>query len=309
MAKILVTPRSLTANPHEAVERLRAAGHHVVYSTAGTLPDEAELLALIEGVEAWLAGVEAVSPAVIGAARALRAISRNGVGVDNLPLDALADRGIAVRTADGANASGVAELAIGLMLAALRQIPQVDAGVKAGGWPRPRGREIRSATVGVVGCGAIGGEVARLAGALGANIVGFDPVRPALDVAPGRLAYAELPALFAGADIVTLHCPPPRDGRPLIGARELATFKPNAILINTARAGLVDEAAVIAALDQGRLATYAADVFAEEPPQSLRLAGHPKVIATSHIGGFTDDSVDRATTIAVANLIEALEGR
>jgi D-3-phosphoglycerate dehydrogenase len=309
MARILVTPRSLTAQPHWAVERLREAGHEIVYAAAGSLPDEAELLRLVAGVSGWLAGVEPVSPAVIAAAGKLRAISRNGVGVDNLPLEHLAERGITLCTADGANAAGVAELAIALMLAALRRIPQADAGIKAGGWPRLKGREIRGRVVGVVGCGAIGGEAARLAAALGASVIAFDPLRPRLDIPEGRLAYVELPDLFADAEIVSLNCPPPPDGRPLVDAAMLGRMRPDAILVNTARASLIDEAAVIMALDQDRLAAYAADVFAEEPPQNLALAGHPRVIATSHIGGFTDESVDRATILAIERLMKALAER
>lgn len=306
MNRILVTPRSLTAAPHPAVERLRADGFEIVYSSAGLLPDEAELTRLLPGTVGWLAGVEPVSEAVIASADALRAVSRNGIGVDNLPLSALAERGIALRTADGANATGVAELTIGLAFAALRQIPATDAGVKAGGWPRRRGLEIRDRRVGVIGCGAIGREVARLFAALGASILAFDPLRPSIDVPPDRFEWVDLPTLFSNADLITLHCPPLRDGRPLVGREELGLFRRGAILINTARAQLVDEGALVEALDAGEIAAYAADVFVEEPPRSLALAGHRNVIATSHIGGFTDESVDRATEVAVANLLDAL---
>ena len=306
MDRILVTPRSLTASPHAAVERLRDHGFDVVYSTPGIQPDEAELVRLVPGVVGWLAGVEPVSEAVIAAADRLRAVSRNGVGVDNLPGPALAERGIAVRTADGANAAGVTELTIGLIFAALRHIPAADAGIKAGQWPRWRGLELRGRRVGVVGCGAIGRDVARLLAALGATIMAFDPVRPVLDVPAERLRWVDLQTLFAEAEIITLHCPPPRDNRLLIGATELATFRTGSILINTARANLVDEVALVEAMDAGRLATYATDVFAQEPPRSLALAGHRNVIATSHIGGFTEESVDRATQIAVDNLLQAL---
>jgi D-3-phosphoglycerate dehydrogenase len=158
----------------------------------------------------------------------------------------------------------------------------------------------------VIGCGAIGAEVARLADALGAFIIAHDPMRPDVNVGQGRLRWAEIPELLADSDIVTLHCPPPADGRALIGARELASMRRGAILVNTARAQLIDEAAVIASLDAGHLASYATDVFEDEPPRALALAGHAKVIATSHIGGFTTESVDRATELAVANLMDAL---
>lgn len=306
--RILVTPRSLTAEPHPVVEGLRDGGFDVVYSTPGLMPGEAELLALVPGCVGWLVGVEPVSERVVAAATRLRVVSRNGVGVDNLPLAALEERGIAVATAEGANARGVAELAIGLIFSALRGIPQADAGIKAGGWPRRRGFEIQGRSVGVVGCGAIGRTVARLAVGIGARVIGFDPAKPDLGLAPADFRFATLPELFAEADVVTLHCPPPRDGSVLIGVEALALLKPDAVLVNTARASLVDEKALKAALDGDRLFAYAADVFAEEPPVDRTIAAHPRVVATSHVGGFTAESVDRATGIAVANLVRHLGG-
>ncbi|RBP09815.1 D-3-phosphoglycerate dehydrogenase/hypothetical protein [Roseiarcus fermentans] len=303
---ILVTPRSLTARPHRAIERLREFGYDIVYCTPGQSPDEAELLRLVPGVVGWLAGVEPVSERVIAAAPDLRAVSRNGTGVDNLPLQTLARRGVAVRTAGGANALGVAELAIGLMFAALRHIPFTDAGVKAGQWPRRLGREIRGRTVGVVGMGAVGRETARLAALLGAEVLACDPARPVEEAASVEVDWVDLATVFSQAEIVTLHCPALPNGRPMIDADAFETFRRGAVLINTARAALVDEAALLEALQSGRLDAYATDVFAREPPQDLTLAGHDRVIAVSHIGGFTQESVERATSAAVANLLDAL---
>ena len=306
MLRILVTPRSLTTSPHPAVERMREDGYDIVYSTPGKLPDEAELIRLVPGVIGWLAGVEPVSPKVIDAARDLRVISRNGVGVDNLPLPTLADRGIAVRTADGANAFGVAELTIGLTLAALRHIPFTHAGVRAGEWPRRLGREIRGRNFGVVGMGAVGREVARLATAFGAEVLAYDPLRPPSGATEPAVRRVDLATLFAESEIVSLHCPAPADGRPMIGARELATFRRGAVLVNTARAALVDEASLLIALQSGQIDVYATDVYLQEPPRDLALFRHDRVIAVSHIGGYTRESVERATTTAVANFLEAL---
>ena len=304
--KVLVTPRSLTANHHVAFDAIKAAGFDLIYATAGQQPDESELLRLVPGCVGWLAGVEPVSEAVIAAATELKAISRNGVGTDNLPARFMRERQIQLLTADGANAVGVAELTVGLIFAALRHIPATDASIKAGGWPRQRGREIRGRTVGIIGCGAIGREVTRLVTALGAEVIGFDPMRPAIGVLPERFRWTTIPEVLSEADIVTLHCPPADHGGPLIKAEQLAAMQPDAILVNAARASLVDEAAVLDALQAGRLGVYATDVFAEEPPRSLALAGHPNVIATSHIGAFTKESVDRATLIAVTNLLAAI---
>jgi D-3-phosphoglycerate dehydrogenase len=287
MPRILVTPRSLTAAPHRAVEALRARGYDIVYCEPGRLPDEAELTRLAPGVVGWLAGVEPVSEAVVAAAHELRVISRNGTGVDNLPLPALAERGVAVRIAAGANAHGVAELTIGLMFSAIRNIPLADEGIKHGLWPRKIGREIHGRTVGVVGCGAIGREVARLSRALGAKTLVYDLI-PAAAEAMSFARAVDFETLLGEADVISLHCPAAAGARPLLGAPEFAAMRTGTVLVNTARASLVDTDALVAALDRGQVACYAVDVFPEEPPRDLRLASDRRVIATSHIGGYTE---------------------
>ena len=304
--RILVTPRSLTAEPHPYIEQLRSRGFDIVYSTPSALPGEEELLELVPGCTGWLAGVEPISERVIDAATSLKVISRNGTGTDNLPLALLKARGVTVAVAEGANARGVAELAIGLMFSALRYIPYADAGIKQGGWPRRRGMEINGRTVGVIGCGAIGREVARMAVGLGARVLAYDPARPDIDLPPHSFAFGTITEVLGGSDVVTLHCPPSRDGRPLLDRNALTAMRPNAVLLNTARATLVDEKALLAALNEGRLAAYATDVFEQEPPRDRTLACHDRVIVTSHIGGFTAESVDRATEIAVANIVAIL---
>lgn len=304
--RVLVTPRSLTETPHPAVEAMAAQGIDLVYASPGKLPDESELLRLVPGVTGWLAGVEPVSTRVIASATSLKVISRNGTGLDNLPLGHLKDRGVIVRTAEGANARGVAELALAMMFSAMRHLPYTDQGLKAGQWPRRRGIEFFGRTIGVIGCGAVGGAVARLAAAMGAQVLGYDPARPDLGIAPGQFRWSDHATIFQQADIITLHCPSSRDGRPLINREALARVKPGLILVNTARASLVDDTAIMAALDEGRLATYCVDVFDPEPPVHPGLASRPDVIASSHIGGYTEESVNRATEVAVRNLLESL---
>jgi D-3-phosphoglycerate dehydrogenase len=305
--RILVTPRSLTAEPHPEVERLKDEGFEIVYSSAGAMPTEEELIALVPGCVGWLAGVEPITPRIIDAAEMLKVISRNGVGIDNLPVDSLRERGVEIRIAEGANAMGVAELTIGLIFSAMRSIPRADAGIKTGGWPRIRGTEIQNRAVGILGCGAIGREVARMVIGLGGRVIAFDPARPNLDLPSSSFRHAPIDEILSEADIVSLHCPLPRDGSTLIDADRIRACRPGMTLINTARARLVDETAILAALESGHLTAYATDVFDQEPPTSLTLAAHPRVIATSHIGGFTEESVDRATRIAARNLVDTLK--
>ncbi|MBY3075382.1 oxidoreductase [Rhizobium laguerreae] len=302
--KVLVTPRSLTEAPHPAIEGMARQGVEIVYATSGKLPDEAELLRLVPDVTGWLAGVEPVSPKVIAAASRLCVVSRNGTGLDNLPLGELKSRGIAVRTADGANARGVAELAIAMIFSAMRHLPYTDQGLKAGSWPRRRGIEFFGRTIGIIGCGAVGGTVARLAAAMGAHVMAFDPARPDVGIDPARFRWAKHDEIFREADILTLHCPPSKD-RALVNRDMLAAVKPGLILVNTARSSLVDEAALIEALDAKQLRSYCVDVFDPEPPAFPGLASRADVIASSHIGGYTEESVNRATEMAVFNLMES----
>ncbi|PPL20391.1 NAD(P)-dependent oxidoreductase [Microterricola pindariensis] len=305
--RILITPRSMTAAGLEnlrELDPLRERGHELVSGPAGRLPTEEELLELVPGVDAWLAGVEVISARVLARAPRLRVISRNGVGADAVDVAAAEKHGVLVALARGANSRGVAELAILLALAALRGLPEANATMKSGRWQRSMGREMPDITLGIVGFGAIGRCVARLGGALGATLIAHDAYA---DVEPDSGATsATLGELFARADVISLHSPPLAGGTPLVTAELLATTKRGAVLVNTARSALVDHDAVLAALESGHISAYAVDAFDSEPPALTPLLLHPRVILTPHLGGFTDASTRRATELAVSNLIAAL---
>ena len=302
MGKILVTPRSLTTGGHPALDRLTRAGYDVVLGPAGKMPTADDLVRLLPGCVGWLAGVERISDDVLAAALDLRVIARNGTGVDAVDLDAARRRGIDVRRAEGANARGVAELAIGLILALARSIPFSDAAIKAGGWERRKGIELEGKTLGIVGCGKIGRIVAHLARGLGMHVVGHDPF--AKDSAD--LPLLAIDDLLAASDVITLHCPPPADGTPLLDARRLGLTKPGVLVVNTARHELIDIPALVAAIDRGHVAGAALDVFDAEPPVERAHLTSGRIIATPHVGGLTDESVDRAVDVAVDNLLESL---
>jgi len=309
MSRVLVTPRSLTGGGDELVAPLREAGYEVVRGAPGRQPTEQELVELLPGCVGWVAGVEPIGPRVLDAAPDLRAISRNGAGVDNIDLDAARARRIEVLRADGANARGVAELTIALYLACARGIVPSAVALRDGGWERALGGEAAGRTLGVIGAGAIGRLVLSLARGLGMETLATDPLAPAELVERDGTRLVELDELLARCDAVSLHRPAPADGRAVIGAAELERMRGGAVLLNTARASLVDDGAVLAALDGGRLAAYATDVFEEEPPRPSALLRHPRVLATPHIGGFTSDSVRRAATAAIDNLLAVLGAR
>jgi phosphoglycerate dehydrogenase-like enzyme len=306
MDKVIVTPRSLSKGGHPLLGRIAAAGYEMVFPAPGAQPSEDQLRSVIGDAVGYLAGVERVSAALLEHAERLKVISRNGTGVDNIDVAAAAARGIAVRRAEGANARGVAELAFGHVLAAARGIAAADAELKAGRWTREKGFELEGRTLGLLGCGRIGKLVAQFALAFDMRVLAFDPF-PDLTFAPSAgFAWARLSDVLPEADILSLHCPLPPDGRPVLDAAALARLRRGVLVVNTARQGLVDEAAMKVALRERLVAAYTIDAFDPEPPSDLELVRTRGVLATPHLGGFTDESVDRATAVAVENLLASL---
>jgi phosphoglycerate dehydrogenase-like enzyme len=290
---------------HPALDALRDAGYEVIFSTPGVQPGEEELLRLLPGCVAYLAGVEKVPARVLEAAQGLRVISRNGTGADNIDLEAAKRLNITICVTEGANANGVAELTIALVFALVRAIPFSDAKMKSEQWGRREGIELAGRTLGLVGCGAIGKKVALLGSAIGMQVVAFDPyLDPAFALANFR--WVSLDGVYECSDVVSLHCPAPADGKPIIDRGAIAKMKKGVYLVNTARATLLDEDAVLEALASGQIAGVAADVFVKEPPEDYRLVKHDRVIATPHVGGYTFESVLRATQEAVDNILRNL---
>jgi len=306
MTRILVTPRSLSKGDHQGLAPLRAAGYELEMPCPGATPSEADLIVALPGCVGWIAGVEPVSQKAITAATDLRAISRNGTGVDNLPMPIIDERNITVCRAQATNARGVSELALTLALSGLRRVVPTHCGMRAGEWPREIGREIEGATIGVVGLGAVGAGFATLCLALGAAVRGFDPFAPDNVIQHSGFSRVGLDSVFDDADVVSLHAPMSPDGKPSITGRNFSAMNRGGVVINTARAGLVDETALLKALQDGQVGTYATDVYDVEPPAQSELLAHPAVLMTSHIGGFTKESVDRTTNRAVSNLLSAL---
>ena len=303
---ILITPRSLTAAGHPALARLQDAGYELVFTTPGQQPTPAELLQVLPGCVGYLAGVEEVDAQVMEAAPGLRVISRNGVGTNNLDLAAARRLGITVCTTPGANARGVAELAMAHLLALARWVPFSDHALKAGGWQRRKGMEVCGKTLGLIGCGHVGRLVARFALGMDMTVLAYD-VMPDATFAPSpEFRFMPLADVLCQSDVISLHCPALGDGRALLDAAALATMKQGVFLINTARAELIDPAALTAALHSGQVAGAAMDVFRSEPPTGDPLVASDRVVATPHIGGFTEQSVDRAVDMAVDNLLQAL---
>lgn len=301
--RILVTPRSLSSAPAAAIEMLAAVGLESVFPPPGAQPSEQTLIELIPGCVGWIAGVEPIGEFVLRHATDLRVISRYGSGTSNIDTDATDARGIAVLNAPGANAQGVAELAIALTLDCLRSVSRSSQAIREGRWERHQGRELQGLSVVTVGLGAIGGRFAHAMTVLGAIVSAVDPVAAPCE---GISLVRDLGDVVGQADVISLHCPATRDGAPLIGADMLARTRRGVILINTARAELVDDAALLMALNDGQVSHYALDAFRTEPPSPSELLEHPNVIATPHIGSYTTQAAERTLRASIDNLVQAL---
>jgi len=251
-----------------------------------------------------------VTAAAMAASTRLRIVARHGVGADDVDVAAAAARGVLVTRAPASNSRAVAEHTLALLLALVKDLKPLGAVVAAGGWrgATTKVRDVAGLRLALLGFGAIGQAVARLARAFDMTVTALGPTAP--DAAFTDTARAaSLPALLAGADVLSLHCPLTPQTRGLIDARALAALPPGALLINTARGAIVDEAALLAALDSGHLAGAGLDVFAEEPPApGLALRRHPRVVATPHIAGVTDRSLETMGMMAAECIVAALTG-
>jgi D-3-phosphoglycerate dehydrogenase / 2-oxoglutarate reductase len=250
-----------------------------------------------------------VTAELLRAGRRLKVVGRAGIGVDNVDVAAATELGILVVNAPTANLISATEHTFALLLSLARKVPAADASTKAGGWDRKiLGVELQGKTLGVIGCGRIGQRVAARARGFEMKIVAFDPF---LDAAAARRLEVELlplAELLGRADVVTLHTPLTRETRGLLGREQLALMKPTALLVNCARGGVVDEEALLEALEAGRLGGAALDVFAEEPPRDFRLIRHPRVVATPHLGAQTREAQERISTETAQMVLDALAG-
>jgi len=245
-----------------------------------------ELLEAIGGYEALIVRSRTrVDAQIIERGRKLRVIGRAGTGLDNIDLEAARRAGIAVLNTPGANANAVAELTIGLIIALARRLPEAFSSDKK---PKSYGWELKGKTLGIIGLGRIGSGVARLAHAFGMRLLGYDIIAEA---GPKGLEIArvDLKKLLVESDVISLHVPLTDDTKHMINAEALSVVKEGTFLVNTARAEVVDEAELLKALDEGKIAGYATDLCKDE-----RLRAHPKVICTPHIGAQTKEAQRRA---------------
>lgn len=305
MGHVLITTDYL--HPGDTVHGLLTrAGHTVAYSPAGARND-AQKSVLLADADAVILASEPVTDNMLQAADHLKVIARSGVGFDSVDLEAATRRGIWVCNTPGANHHAVAEMALALMLTAARHLHTVIPQVRSGAWPRTGGSELRGKTLGILGYGASGRAVTTLAQAFGMRVLAHtshpDPTAQGIEFVP-------LSELQQRADYVSLHVTATPENRHLISAEFLRALKPTAVVVNTARGSLIDEAALIDALDHAVIAGAALDVLESEPlTKDSPLTGRDDVVIVSHLAGQTAEARVRAGEMAAHQVLAVLSGQ
>ena len=292
----------------EPAQILREQGWAVELLPRGTRLNNRQAVEASAGAEAVVAAVHPMREEYFDKCPRLKVVAMHGAGVDHIDLAAAKRAGVVVCNVPGGNALGVAELGMGLILNLARSVVRASAEVAGGGWPTVIGSQIAGQTLGIVGYGTIGRELGRMAGAMGMEVVAFNRSGIPGQSGPGGVRFDTLESLLARSDFVSLHMPLTDRTKGLIGAGQLALMKDGAYLVNLARGGVLDEKALLAELESGRLAGAALDVFSVEPPVGNPLVSLPQVIATPHIGGYTRQSLAKVGMICAKNILAVLKG-
>jgi D-3-phosphoglycerate dehydrogenase len=306
--RVLVTPRSFALTSLEPIHMLEEAGCRVVRlerPSDGIVTSEM-MAEAVQGMQGIIIGIEPLNRSVLEQAPGLCVISKYGVGMDNIDVEATRSRDILLGWTPGANSNAVAELTLGLMLALARRIPQADQAVHAGHFERVRGMELQGKVLGVIGLGRIGRLVAKAAICLGLQVLAYDPFigQPPLP----EVKLVDLTLLYQQADVISLHLPLNEQTRHMIDAQALHRMKSGALLINTARGGIVDEQALYEAIQSGKLGGAAIDCFSQEPATESPLLNLKEVIGTPHIASHTQEASAAMGRMAAENLIAGLQG-
>jgi len=252
-----------------------------------------------------------VTGSVMEATSRLKVIGRAGVGVDNIDLEAAKKHNITVVNAPMSTTLAVAELTFGLMLALAREIPRADAGMKGGKWLKKEleGVELNGKTLGIIGYGRIGAELGKRASAFGMSVIAYDPLISEDDIQQRGADPASIQDLFAWSDFISLHLPLNVQTRDMLGPLAFSQMKDGVRIVCAARGGIIDESALVAALNSGKVAGAALDVFGQEPPGLTEAVSHPRVIATPHVGAQTAEAQSRASEDIAAEVLSALQGK
>ena len=304
--KILTTPRSYGKDMPELFAQLEAAGYEVVRNTTGGILEKDAMKEMLADCVGVIVGVDPMDAEVLASAPKLRAIAKYGVGVDNIDMDYCKEHGIKVSRTVGANSEAVADYAMALMLAVARKVPEIDRKCRKLNWGKITTRDVSHATLGLFGLGAIGRHVAERAQGFGMKVIAYDPYWPEEFAREHGIERADAETIFKNADFISLHLPLMPDTEGFVGEKELGWMKKDAILINTARGGLVDEKALLKALKEGRIYGAGLDAFAHEPPEDDDWFELDNVVLGSHCAASTRGATQNMGHMATENLLRDL---
>lgn len=304
--KVLVTPRSFGRENPDLFLRLERSGLEIIRNDTGSILNEDAMKEKIAGCAGVIVGVDPLNKAVLDKAVELKAISKYGVGLDNIDLDECEKRGIKVSRTVGANSDAVADYAFALMLGVARRIAFIDCRCRAKDWSKVPALDVCGKTLGIIGLGAIGKRVARRAAGFEMRILAVDEAWDAKFAIAHNVIRADLDRICREADFITLHCSLTDATRNIIDAHRIAMMKKSAILINTARGGLIDEKALLDALKNGMIWGAGIDVFSKEPPEDAAWYKLDNVIMGSHCSASTRGAVELMGRMAVDNLLRDL---
>lgn len=308
--KILVTPTSLQPGSNSpALQTLREYTTDLIFNPAGRPLTEEELIPLLRDCDGYIAGLDFVTEKVIRSCPNLKVISRYGAGYDRVDIHAAKENGIPVTNTPGVNAEAVGELAFALALATARRITDLNNSTRAGKWIRSTGIELKGKTMGILGLGAIGKVVARCASGFDMKVTAYDPFIDEDYCQKENIRNLSFEEIIAASDVISLHLPLNDQTRHLINESVIAKMKPTAIIINTSRGGIIDEAAAYQALAAQRLGGLGLDAFETEPPEHSPLFALDNVVVTPHTGAHTKEATNNMAASAVHNLIDILSGK
>ena len=308
--KILVTPTSFKPDKGgPALELLRSFSTDLVFNSQGKPLSEEELIPLIADCEGFIAGVDFVTRKVIEHAPKLKVISRYGVGVDRVDLEAAKEKGVAVCNTPGVNANAVADLTFAMLLCIARRVPLLDRKTKAGEWVRSTGFELYGKTIGILGLGAVGKAVAKRASGFSMKVMAYDPFINREYARANGIAAAGFDDVIKEADFISLHLPLMDETKNIINEEKMKAMKKGAVIINAARGGLIDETAAYKLLESGHLGGLGLDAFEAEPPGSSPLFALDNVVVTPHTGAHTAEATAAMAEVSVKNLIDVLSGK
>lgn len=305
--KILVTPRSFGKNNPKPFELLKEKGYEVIANPYQRIMTQEEMIAAIKDVDGVIIGVDPLNRAVLSQAENLKAIAKYGVGLDNIDLEYAKSRGIKVTITLGANTDAVAEFAVTLMLACARRLVFIDRGCRERNWAKVSTMQMDGKTLGLVGLGNIARAVAKKVSGFGMRVLAYDVVKDSEYAERHGIEYVNLQTLLQQSDFISIHLPLLESTKNLIARREFEMMKESAVLVNTARGGIINESDLLWALKNRRIWGAGIDVFEEEPPGNEELLELDNIIIGSHCAASTVEAIDNMGLMAAQNLIDSLK--